>query len=77
MGLPPGASWDPNLTLMVTLTIALNLHLALSLTLTLYLTSTLARTPNSALEEDHETGVALALATSLDQMLTVAQALST
>ena len=44
--------------------------------LTLHLTRTIAWALTSALEGDHETGVPSALATTLDQTLTLAKALS-
>ena len=63
-------SWA--LTLNLTLKITVTLHLTLSVTLTLHLTRTVAWALNSALEGDHETGVASALAMSLDRTLILA-----
>ena len=65
-------SWDLTLTLNITLNITITLHLTLSVTLTLHVTRTVAWALTSALEGDHETGVASALAMSLDRTLTLA-----
>ena len=65
-------SWDLTLTLNITLNITVTLHLTLSVTLTLHLTHTVPWALTSALEGDHKTGVASALAMSLDQNLTLA-----
>ena len=69
----PRASWDLSLTLPRTVT----LHQTLSLpqALILQLTSLLAWALISALEGDHESGIASALTTSLDLTLTLAKAL--
>ena len=65
----PGACWD------LTLTRTLNQNLILSRKLTLQWSCTIAWALTSALEGDHETGVASALATSLARTLTLAKAL--
>ena len=64
-------SWDLTLTLNITLNITVTLHLTLSVTLTLHLTRTVAWALTSALKGDHETGVASAMAMSLDRTLTL------
>ena len=75
VGLAPGTSWD--LTLILTLPRTGNLPRILSLprSLILHLSRHLAWALTSALEGDHETGVASALATSLARTLTLAKAL--
>ena len=70
-----GASWDVTLTLMLLLTGSLRSNLSMPRTLTLHLSRLLAWALTSALEGDHETGVASALATSLARALTLAKAL--
>ena len=74
MGLPSGASRD--LTLNLPRTRTLHQTLSLPRTQTLQLSHLVAWALTSALEGDHETGVASALATSLDRTLTLAKALS-
>ena len=70
----PGTSWDLTLTLTRTGTLHRNVNLPRSLIL--HLSHRLAWPLTSALKGDHETGVASALATSLDRTLTLAKALS-
>ena len=74
VGSVSGASWDLTLTLPRTGT--LHQNLSLPRTLTLHLSRLCVWALTSSVEEDHETGVASALATSLDQTLTLANALS-
>ena len=62
-------SWD--LTLNLTLKITVTLHLTLSVTLTLHLTRTVTWALTLALKGDHETGVASAMAMSLDRTLSL------
>ena len=72
----PGASRYPTLTLTLPRTRNLAQKLSLSRSLILHVSRLLAWALTSALEGDHETGVASALATSLDRTLTLAKALS-
>ena len=74
VGLPSGASRDLTLTLRRTRT--LHQNLSLPRTQTLQLSHLLTWTLTSALEGDHKTRVASALATSLVGTLTLAKALS-
>ena len=76
MGSGPGTSWDLTLTLTLPRSETLHQNLSLPRSLILHLRRLLAWALTSALEGDHETGVASALATSLDQTLTLAEALS-
>ena len=76
VGLAPGTSWDLTLTLTLHRTGTLPRNLSLPGSLILHLSHLLAWALTSALEGDHETGVASALATSLDRNLTLAKALS-
>ena len=71
----PGTSWDLTLTLTLHRTGTLPRNLSLSRSLILHLSRLLAWALASVLEGDHETGVASALATSLDRTLTLAKAL--
>ena len=73
-GFAPGASWELTLTLTLPRTGTLHRNLSLPRTLTLQVSRLRAWALTSALEGDHETGVASALATSLDQTLTLAKA---
>ena len=76
---PIGATliFPPNLTLTLTLprTGTLPRNLSLPRSVILHLSRLLAWALTSALEGDHETGVASALATSLARTLTLAKAL--
>ena len=72
----PGASWDLTRTLTVPRTGTRPRNPSLPLSLLLQLSRLLAWALTSALEGDHETGVASALATSLARTLTLAKALS-
>ena len=72
----PGASWDLTLTLTLPRTGTLQGNLSLPRTLTLHLSRLVAWALTSALEGDHETRVASALATSLSRTLTLATAVS-
>ena len=74
MGSAPGTSWDLTLTLTLPRTGNLPQNLSLTRSLILHLSHLLAWL-KGALEGDHETGVASALATSLDRTLTLAKAL--
>ena len=74
VGSEPGTSWDLTLTLNLPRTGTLPRNLGLPPSLILHLSGLLAWALKSALEGDHETGVALALATSLDRTLTLAKA---
>ena len=76
VGLPSGASWELTLTLTLPRTVTLHQNLSLPQTLTLQLSRLLAWALTSPLEGDHETGVATALAMSLDRTVTLAKALS-
>ena len=76
VGSAPGASWDLTLTLTRHRTGTLHRNLSRPRTLSLHLSRLAAWALTSALEGDHETGVASALATSLDRTLTLAKALS-
>ena len=71
----PGTSWDLTLTLTLPRTGTLPRNLSLPRSLILHLSRLLAWALSSALEGDHETGVASALATSLARTLTLAKAL--
>ena len=75
VGSAPGTSWDLTLTLPLPRTGTLPRNLSLPRSLILHLSRLLAWALTSALEGDHETGVASALATSLDRTLTLAKAL--
>ena len=75
VGSAPGTSWDLTLTLTVPGTGTLPGNLSLPRSLILHLRCLLAWALSSALEGDHETGVASALATSLARTLTLAKAL--
>ena len=75
VGSAPGTSWDLTLTLTLPRTGTLPQNLSLPRSLILHLTRLLAWALTSALEGDHETGVATALATSLARTLTLAKAL--
>ena len=75
MGLASGASSVLTLILTVPLTGTLHQNIRLPRKLTLYLCGLVPWALTSSLEGDHETRVASALATSLDQTLTLAQAL--
>ena len=72
VGSVPGTSWDLTLTLTLPRTRTLHRNLSLARSLILQLSCLLAWALTSALEEDHETTVASALAVSLDQTLTLA-----
>ena len=73
VGSAPGTSWDLTLTLPRTGTLPRNLSLPRSLIL--HLSGLLAWAVTSALEGDHETGVASALVTSLARTQTLAKAI--
>ncbi|EDW04450.1 GH23709 [Drosophila grimshawi] len=75
VGSAPGTSWDLTLTLTLPRTGTLPRNLSLPRSLILHLSRLLAWALTSALEGDHETGVASALATSLARTLTLAKAL--
>ena len=75
VGSAPGTSWDLTLTLTLPRTGTLPRNLSLPRSLILQLSRLLASALTSALEGDHETGVASALATSLARTLTLAKAL--
>ena len=75
MGSAPGTSWDLTLTQNLPRTGTLPRNLSLPRSLILHLSRLLPLALTSALEGDHETGVASALATFLDQTLTLAKAL--
>ena len=75
VGSTPGTSWDLNLTLTLPRFGTLHRNLSLPRSLILHLSRLLAWAFTSALEGDHETAVASALATSQDQTLTLAKAL--
>ena len=75
VGSAPGTSWDLTLTLTLPRTGTLPRNLSLPRSLILHLSSLLVWALTSALEGDHETGVASALATSLARTLTLAKAL--
>ena len=75
VGSAPGTSRDLTLTLTLPRTGTLPRILSLSRSLILHLSRLLAWALTSALEGDHETGVASALATSLARTLTLAKAL--
>ena len=70
-----GTSWDLSLTLTIPRTWTRPQNLSLPRFLILHLSRLLAWALTSALEGDHETGVASALATSLHRTLTLAKAL--
>ena len=74
-GFGPGTSWDLTLTLTLPRSETLHQNLSLPRSLALQLSRFLAWALTSALEGDHETGVASALATSLARTLTLAKAL--
>ena len=74
-GFAPGTSWDLTLTLTLPRTGTLPRKLSLPRSLILHLCCLLTWAVISALEEDHQTGVASALGTSLDRTLTLAEAL--
>ena len=76
VGSASGASWELTLTLTLPRTVTLHRNLSLPQTLTLQLSRLLAWALTSPLEGDHETGVATALAMSLDRTVTLAKALS-
>ena len=73
VGSAPGTSWD--LTLTIPRTETLPRILSLPRSLILHLSRLLAWALTSALDLDHEPGVASALATSLERTLTLAKAL--
>ena len=75
VGSGPGTSWEVTLTLTLPRTGNLPRNLSLPRSPILHLSGLLAWALTSALEGDHETGVASALAMSLDRTLTVAKAL--
>ena len=75
VGWAPGACRYPTLTLTQPLSGTLARNLSLPRYLILHLSCRLAWALTSALEGDHETGVASALATSLARTLTLAKAL--
>ena len=75
VGSAPGTSWDLTLTLTLPRTGTLPRNLSLPGSLILHLSRLLSWALTSALEGDHETGVASALATSLARTLTLAKAL--
>ena len=75
VGSAPGTSWDPTLTLTLPLSGTLYRNLSMPRYLILHLRRTLAWALASALKGDHKTGVASALATSLDRTLTLPKAL--
>ena len=76
VGSAPGTSWDLTLTLTLPRTGTLPRNLSLPRSLILHLSCLLAWALTSDLEGNHKTGVASALATSLDRTLTLAKALS-
>ena len=76
VGSVPGASWDLTLTLTLPRNGTLHQNLSRPRTLSLHLSRTIAWALTSALEGDHETGVAPSLAMSLDLTLTLVKALS-
>ena len=67
VGSGPGDLWSLMLTLIRARTGTLHRNVSVPGNLTLYLSRLVAWALTSALVGDHETGVALALATSLDQ----------
>ena len=73
VGSAPGTSWDLTLTLTLPRTGTRPRNLSLPRSLILHLSRLVAWALTSALEGDHETGVASALATSLAQTLTLAR----
>ena len=75
VGLAPGTSWDLTLTLTLPRTGNLPRNLSLPRSSILHLSGRLSWALTSALEGDHETGVASALATSLARTLTLPKAL--
>ena len=75
VGSAPGTSWVLTLTLTLLRTGTLHRNLSLPRSLILHLSRLLAWALTSALDGHHETGVASALATSLDRTLTLAKAL--
>ena len=75
VGSVPKTSWHLTLTLTLPRTGTLPRNLILPRSLILLLSGLLAWALTSALAGDHETGVASALATSLDRTLTLAKAL--
>ena len=75
VGSAPGTSWDLTLTLTRPRSGTLPRKLSLPRSLILHLSCLLAWAFTSALEGDHETGVASALATSLARTITLAKAL--
>ena len=76
VGSATGTSWDLTLTLTLSRTGTLPRKLSLPRSLILHLSRLLAWALTSALEGDHETGVASALATSLARTLSLVKALS-
>ena len=76
VGSAPGASWDLTLNLTLPLNGTFSQNLSLPRSLTLQLSRLLAWALISALEGDHETGVASALTTSPDRTLILAKAVS-
>ena len=74
VGSAPGTSWELTLTLTLSRTGSLPRNLSPSWSLILHLSRLLAWALTSALEGDYETGVAMALSTSLDRTLTLAKA---
>ena len=75
VGSAPGTSWDLTITLTLALTGTLSRNLSLPRSLILHLSRILAWALTSALEGDHETGVASALATYRARTLTLVKAL--
>ena len=75
VGSAPGPSWDLTLTLNLPRPGTLPRILSLPRSLILHLSRLLAWALTSALEGDHETGVASALETSLARTLTLYKAL--
>ena len=75
VGSSPGTSWYLTLTLTLPRTGTLLRNLTLPRSLIRHMSRLLAWGLTSALERDHESGVATALATSLDRTLTLAKAL--
>ena len=71
VGSAPGTSWDLTLTLTLPQTGTLPRILSLPRSLILHLSRLLAWALTSALEGDHETAVASALATSLARTVTL------
>ena len=69
-----GESWDVTFTLTLPLIGKLDRNISLPRTITLHLSILVSCALTSALEGDHETRVASALATSLEQSVTVAKA---